>query len=196
MYFEELLSKVTEPADLAVFFLGFSFGFIVDSFSSNNNVPAGTVAGVIAIGSLGIKKGLDAYLTNSGFVAKRRRKKKLNTLRRYFSDSPYAIQLINDMENVFKEQSLDDNFCNQVLDIKLQNYIITLSKELDQHQKERPNVYEDLRELYNLAKSPEENVQKLKDLCQRLKNSYLPRKLDFPTEFEFEDEIRGERREL
>lgn len=176
MYIEELLNKVTEPADLAIFLLGFSVGFIIDGVYFSGGVPSGTIAGIIAIGLLGLKKGVDAYFLASHRIAKKLRKKKLQTLRNYFLNNPRATQVINDMESILDAHLVDYNLYDQLLDTKLQKYIITSLKEVEQFKGEQQNLYDDFLKLYHLAKSPEENKEELEDFCQDIGNLYFPPK--------------------
>lgn len=184
MYFEELLKKVSEPADLAVFLLGFATGFVVGPLLFTG-IPPGTAAGVAAIGLLGLKKGTDAYVSGANWVRKRQTRRRLRIIREYFSDNPEAIKAINILTDILDAQLVNYTDFNLLLDEKLKKYIdYTLEKPddfkdryeglLKDSKQKYENLLEDFEKLLSLAQHPQENNDELRELWSELNTKYHP----------------------
>lgn len=65
MLIDEILKKLSEPGDVAVGFIAYATGFILDSVLPQHfpaldlKAPAGTIAGILAIAVIGVKKAID-----------------------------------------------------------------------------------------------------------------------------------------
>ncbi len=135
MYFEEMLSKISEPTDVAIFLLGFSAGYILDLFYWPGGIPPGTTAAIVAMTVVGIKKGGDSFLMGSKYMTKRRRKKRLLTLRNHFSGNMEAEKVLDKVENILVANLIDyddfDRILNEHTQKYMQKYIDDLLKEID-----------------------------------------------------------------
>lgn len=185
MNFEELLKKVSEPTDISIFLIGFALGYIVDLGFPTSGIPAGTMAGVIAIGCLGVKKGIDSYLLGSKRVAERRRKKRLNILRGYFIGNSKAIQVLDEIEVILKARLVDYALFDKILEEKMQRYISEKLKEIGEFPTTQQNLQADIRKLrtdfeslYVLARESKTENKELHDFCEVLNNTYFPRKTE------------------
>lgn len=134
MYFDEVLKKVSEPLDLAVFFIGFSLGFALDALYLKEGVPSGTTASVVAVGALGVKKAIGVIILDSEY-AKKRLANKSNRLRQYFKKNQAssaafkkASESLNQLENMLGAGLIGVSQFNKLIDEKFQSYI---DEELD-----------------------------------------------------------------
>ncbi len=65
MAIKEFFEKVSTSGDVAATAVGYAVGFAVDVFLFPGGVPPGTVAGVSAVGALGLKKAADAVFSRT-----------------------------------------------------------------------------------------------------------------------------------
>jgi hypothetical protein len=180
MFFEEILKKISEPADVSVFLLSFSIGFIFDAIYFNGGVPSGTVAGVLAIGCLGIKKGIDASLLGSTHAAEKLTRKRLTKLRQYFSDNQKATQVVDTLGKMLDAKLIDCNSFNILLNEQLQSYIDYNLKDRQLAEIDRANdmyqsLYKDFKKFHSLLKPSEEDTETIAILWRELNERYFPK---------------------
>lgn len=179
MYFEKLLERVSEPADLAIFLLGFAIGYIIDSFYLTGSTPPGTIAGIVSIGFLGLKKSIDAYLSNSNWLRNKRMKKRLRILREYFSDNPGAIELIDGLNKILHARLIDHVSFEHLLDEQLREHIDNILNHsgyenlYSELTEKYNNQYRDFAKLHSLAQFPEKNQDELMNFWEELDDKYF-----------------------
>lgn len=176
MYFEELLNKVSEPADVAVFLLGFVAGFVIDALFLVGDPPAGTIAGITATGFLGLKKGIDVSLAKSRWFGKKRSKRRLAILRQYFVDSknPKAVEMIDGLVELLNSELIEYGRFEQLLDEKIQEYIEASLSSYGDLKSKYENLFNDFKELYSLTETPENNLEDIRNLRGKLSARYFP----------------------
>ena len=173
MYFKELLEKLSGSGDLAVFFLSFSIGFIVDATYFNGKVPSGTIAGVLAIGCLGIKKAVEVSILESNYTLEKLTRKRLEKLRKYFDKNRKAYELLDKLERVLDSKLVDLKTFNMLLDDKLQDFIDKSLNEVDDFEGRYESLYKDFKELHALAELPNQNLEEIKKLWEELDEFYF-----------------------
>lgn len=188
MYFDEILKKLSEPADLAVFFVSFSIGFVLDVLCFGEGVPSGTVAGVLAVGCLGVKKAIETSLLGSTHTAKKRARKRAGTIRRYFSsednDNREACETIRSLERMLEAKLIDSEQFNVLIDEKIQGYVdeeltmVGLFREKHQKEMENRNIaYKEMRghldKLYSLYKGSDQDKKEIETFFQELDETYF-----------------------
>lgn len=185
MYSDEILKKLSEPADLAVFFVSFAIGFVLDVLYFGEGTPSGTVAGVLAVGCLGIKKAIETSLLGSTYIANKRARKRAGVIRRHFSlkDNQEACETVRILEKILEARLIDSEQFNFLIDEKIQSYVNeelmmvglfrgTHQKEMKDRNTAYEKVYGHLDKLYSLSKGSDQGNEEIAAFLQKLDATY------------------------
>lgn len=120
---KDLLSKLSSRGDVGAAALGFAVGFAIDVFRFPSGIPSATTASVFAVGSVGFKNSIQAFLEERRpGREKKRRKERLrriaDSLRVFAQEGGYSewdteIALSRDL---WDKDVLGDSDFNEVLE--------------------------------------------------------------------------------
>ena len=168
---DELLKKLSEPADLAVFLLGFTFGYVGSLLAHFSEPPAATLAGVSGICALGIKKAADAWLFRKLQV--RRLRRRLKSLREHFADNQSALDTLQRLEALLSPPLVEPLEFERILNEQLQPYVETLVKDAGKVTDRYASLYKDFAHLHLLAKAPAASSEPLQLVWNELDTKYF-----------------------
>ena len=146
---DELLKKLSEPADLAIFLLGFVVGYLGGLLTHSSDPPAATIAGVSGICALGLKKAADAWLFRR--LQARRLRRRLAELRTHFADNPSALDTLERLTALLTPPLIEPIEFERLLNAQVKSYVETLVSDAGTLNNRYVSLHADFARLHKLA---------------------------------------------